>query len=101
LLLLLLLQVTLFIAGVLCDDDALRALLEPFGQLVRAYVVTNPQVRAQCADISYFGLDVVGVQLRGHQPTGELGCMRKACGLHYSSIIRQHWCHWCCCGHAG
>jgi hypothetical protein len=44
LLLLLLLQVTLFISGVLCGDAELRAALEPFGQLLRAFVVTNPQV---------------------------------------------------------
>jgi hypothetical protein len=44
-LLLLLLQVTLFISGVLCGDAELRAALEPFGQLLRAFVVTNPQVR--------------------------------------------------------
>jgi hypothetical protein len=45
LLLLLLLQVTLFIGGVLCGDGELRAALEPFGELLRAFVVTNPQVR--------------------------------------------------------
>jgi hypothetical protein len=45
LLLLLLLQVTLFIGGVLCSDAELRAALEPFGELLRAFVVTNPQVR--------------------------------------------------------
>jgi hypothetical protein len=40
----LLLQVTLFVSGVLEGEAELRRLLTPFGDLVRAFVMTNPQV---------------------------------------------------------
>lgn len=38
------LQVTLFVSGVLEGEAELRRLLTPFGDLVRAFVMTNPQV---------------------------------------------------------
>lgn len=40
----LLIQVTLFISGVLESESEFKQLLEPFGDVVRAFVVINPKV---------------------------------------------------------